>query len=233
MAQQANTSFGTFIIPSAPVNIQVQQNNSGLATTGVIMLMGEATGGPDYTLEADITNNFFSPDALSAVIQKYQSGRIVDAFQAIAAASNDPNIQGSPSRIYIAKTNPSTKASLNLVRAGLTNYATLADLSWGPNGDQLNTTVSATAEVGPSTGLFTSVPAPQSAILAMRLNGAAKQTLAVAAKTAPATLVGTVYDSANTSLNSLQLGGLNDVLATRWCSEKYVEWCQWQHFCCR
>lgn len=219
MANQYTTSDGVLLdIPGAYPSVSVQTSNSGLATTGVIMLVGEADSGPDYTLESDLSTNYFGPDQVGSVVAKYKSGPIVDAFRAAAQPANDPQIVGSPSRIYIAKTNPSVKAQASMARAGLTSYATLLDKSYGKLGNQLYFSVSAAqSEVAPTTGSTTYIPSPQSATLAVRVNGGSSQTLAVSAKTSPATLVGSVGTSPS-GLNSLSgvmaTGGIDRLVMT-------------------
>ena len=46
MAQSYVTTDGTLIIPGAYAKVSVQQQNSGLAVSGVIALVGESTGTP-------------------------------------------------------------------------------------------------------------------------------------------------------------------------------------------
>ncbi len=215
MPQQVTTASFTTAVPGAYVDLQVAKANAGFSTTGVLMLVGEANQGPDYTLEADITTNSFGPDGLTAVVAKYKSGPIVDAFRIAASASSDPSIQGGPNRIFVAKTNVSVKATTALVRQGLTAYATIADRSFGDLGNLINTTVSAfTSEVAPTTGAFTLIPSPTAATLAFRVNGQAQQSISVAAFTSPAALVGSVTSASNTTLNSSVLAGLNTLNAT-------------------
>ena len=215
MAQSFTDQFATYIIPGAYNNIQVQQPTSGPVTSGVVVLLGEASAGPDFSLETDITTNFFGPDQEAAVLAKYKSGPVVDAFKNLIVASNDPNLQGSVSRVFILKSNSPLKASAALVRSGLSNYATLADQSYGDLGNQIYSVVSTSqVEVVPTTGAFTFVPSPSSATLGLRVNGQATQSLAISAKTAPSAFVGSANDSSNTSLNSLVLSSLNTILAT-------------------
>jgi hypothetical protein len=216
MAQRLVTDFITTSIPGAYAREIVSQQSSGISTTGVLMLVGEADAGPDVTAESDITANVYGPDALASVIAKYKSGPIVDAFKAVSAASNDPNITGSPTAVYIAKTNVSTKASGTLVRAGLsTSYGTLADKSYGALGNLIYASVSVSAaEVSPTTGSFTYIPTPQGSTLGLRVNGGATQSLTIGAKLAPSSLVGNVSTTANQSFNSLTVGGLNTIHAT-------------------
>lgn len=214
MAQKLVTVNGSTSLPGAYFDIQVQQAPSGLATTGVLALLGEADAGIDYSLETDLNAAFFGPDQVSDVVAKYKSGPLVDAFRAAADAANDSDITGSPQAIYLIKTNSSAQASQGLLRAGLTNYALLADKSRGALGNLLYASVLAdTAEVAPTTGSVTYIPTPSGATLALRVNGGAKQTLAVSTKESPTTLVGSITSGASTGLSSLSgisaTGGVN------------------------
>lgn len=215
MAQSFTTDSGvTLVVPSAVVQTVVQSSAAGVSTTGVIALVGEADAGPSYANESDITQNVFGPDQLAAVQQKYVSGPIVDAFRAAVAASNDPQITGAPTQIYISKTNISTKAVGSLLRPGLASgYGTVGDKGFGANGNLVNVKVTAnSAEVAPTTGSFTFIPSPVSATLAVRSNGSASQSVAVSALTIPSAFVGSVM-TANT-LNSVAVGGIDVLHAT-------------------
>ena len=113
MAQQLTTSFVTTNVPGAYANVTVVSNPSGLPTTGVVTIIGEADGGPSY-LEDTLKNNFFTPAQADLVRAKYLSGNILDAMNALCAPSADANIQGAPTQIYIIKTNTGFQASANV-----------------------------------------------------------------------------------------------------------------------
>jgi hypothetical protein len=203
MAQRYTGTFGTLIKPSSVVDVKVQQSNSGVATTGVLMLVGEAEAGPDVQSD-NIVNNYFGPDELTSVLAKYKSGPLVEAFKMACQASNDPGITGSFTRAYLAKTNVSTKASGSLTRSGLANWATVADKSYGSLGNLTNLTVtSGQDEVAPTTGSFTYIPygGVGASSIGIRVNGGSLKTLSPAALTSPTALV--------TAINAL-----GDLLAT-------------------
>lgn len=185
MAQQFVTEDGTLIIPGAYPKITVQSNNSGLATTGVLMLVGESDAGPAHTEEEDLENNAFGPDALSDVQAKYGSGPIVDAFRAACSPSSD--LAGSFSRAIIVKTNPSTKASGLLLNSVAGTYGTLFAKKEGKAGNLITyAVVAAQSEVVPTTGPFTSVPAVGTVDAEVRLNGGAALTVSLPANQTPA-----------------------------------------------
>ena len=109
MSQRIITPWLNTNVPGAFVNVSVISTASGLATSGVIVLMGEAAAGPDYSV-TNLKTNFFGPQQGNLVRSIYGSGPIVDAFNALAAPSKDPDISGTASSVYILKTNKGTEA---------------------------------------------------------------------------------------------------------------------------
>lgn len=176
MSQRIVTPWLNTNIPGAYTNTTVISNASGLATSGVVLIMGEAAGGPDYSI-TKLANNFFGPSALNTVRAIYTSGPIVDGFAALSAPSNDPDITGTASSIYIIKTNKGTHASA-LVD---TNYGTLSDQNWGTGGNLYNFTVTdLESEVAPTlTGnAIPTLGAPLNGdTFSIRLNGGASTTV--------------------------------------------------------
>ncbi len=208
MAQQYVTTDGTLIIPGSYAKVSVAQQNAGLAVSGVIALVGEADSGPAWTQEtADLQDVCsFGPGQVGAVVAKFGSGRLVDAFRAAVEASNDPNIIGAPSQIICIKTNAGTQASAALNKVGGGTYGTLYTLSRGRNGNQLSVTVSApVTETAPATGSFTWINNVGTSNVSIRTNGAAVVSLTLSANRTPAQFV-TAWNSATTS-DPLAAGG--------------------------
>lgn len=186
MAQTFVTDSGTLVIPSAVSKITVQTNNSGIATSGTLMFVGEAEQGPGYASEVKLEDNAFGPDQLSDVIAKYGSGPIVDAFRASCVASADVNITGSFSKGIIVKTNASVAASASLLKYDSTSYGTLLAKLEGKKGNLITYKVTAdTAEVIPTTGSFTFIPNVGTVNAELRISGAAALTLSLSANTSP------------------------------------------------
>jgi hypothetical protein len=151
MAQRITTSFINTNRPGAYFDIKVKSTPVGVASSGNIVIIGEAAGGPasqgvDSVDGALLKDNFYTPDQLQQVEAQYISGPIVDAFRALSSASSDANITGSANRIYIAKTNKGTKASATVATA----YGTLEDKNWGIDGNKYQYQVSQSIdEAGP------------------------------------------------------------------------------------
>jgi hypothetical protein len=187
MAQSFVTDQGTLVIPQAVASIQVAQANSGLATSGVLMLVGEADAGPDYSVESDLSENAYGPDQLAEVVAKYKSGPIVDAFRGASVPANDTNITGSFARAILVKTNPSGKAQSNLKKFDGSNYSVIADRSYGKLGNLINFQVTAkSSEVKPTTGKFAFLPPIAATNIDLRVNGGAAQAVSISAQMTPA-----------------------------------------------
>jgi hypothetical protein len=130
MPQQLITSFINTVIPGAYPDVTVISQPVGLGNSGIVVIFGEAAGGPSYEQVA-LKNNFFNASQLAQVTQIYTSGQIVDSFTALCAPSDDPDITGTANRIYIAKTNTGTKASALMP----TDYGTLTFNNYGVAGN--------------------------------------------------------------------------------------------------
>lgn len=197
MSQRLVTPYVNTNIPGTYVNYQVLTQPTGVSSSGIAVIMGEANGGPSYEQIA-IKNNFFTPDQLQQVTQIYTSGQIVDAFTAITSPSNDPNITGTATQVYIQKTNTGTIAQATLLNAAPATYGTLSDINYGVLGNQDQYQVlSVNAEAAPTVQGATvpSFPGTSGVSFTVRVNGGA------------ATLVGPLPSSANqaaliTNLNS-------------------------------
>lgn len=194
MAKSYVTSDGTTVKkPGSYVKYEVASNPGGLATTGVLMLVGEADAGPAFGQESDLEANCsFGPDQAAEVVAKYRSGPVVDAFRAAIAAANDPDITGSFSRAVIAKTNTSNRASATLAQSPGT-YGVLADVSYGIAGNRTSWQVtSAATETLPTTGSFTYIPPVGIVTYGIRLNGGATLGTTIGANATPTSFVSTI-----------------------------------------
>jgi hypothetical protein len=191
MANSILTKFGSITVPGGYVSYSVQQARAGLATSGILMLVGEADEGMDYSEETDLQENAFGPEQIADVIAKYQSGPLVDAFRAATSPLSDPSILGSFTAAVLVKTNAGTKASATLATAYGTLYAKLA----GKSGSQIQYQIlSETAEGAVTTGSFTYIPNVGAIDYAIRISGAADLVSGtdLSADTTPTVLVSTI-----------------------------------------
>lgn len=137
MAQRITESFIVTNRPGSYFDVKVKSTPVGAATSGNIVIIGEAAGGAAVkgidSVNGDILkDNYFTPSQLDRVTNKYISGSIVDAFRALSSPSSDANIGGSANRIYIAKTNTGVKASAEV----LPSYGTFYDKNYGVDGNK-------------------------------------------------------------------------------------------------
>jgi hypothetical protein len=175
MSQRLVTPYVNTNVPGTYVNYQVLTQPTGVSSSGIAVIMGEANGGPSYN-QVEISKNFFTPDQLQQVTQRYTSGQIVDAFTALTTPSNDPNITGTANLIYIQKTNTGTTATGTLLTATPSTYGTLSDINQGVLGNQDKYQVLAVdSEMAPTVQGSTvpSFPGTTGATFTVRVNGGA------------------------------------------------------------
>lgn len=194
MAQSYDSTFGRLIRPGAYSAYTVATNPTGAPVSGIVTLIGEADGGPDYTLETDLEETaLFGPDQLSEVKAKYLSGNLVDAYAGLVTASGDDEITGAPTAIIFVKTNPSTKASSSILDPASAAYGTIYDRSYGALGNLLYYTIAETnAEVKPTTSSFTYIPNVGTVDVSFRSNGGTATTVNLSANTTPTAFVSAV-----------------------------------------
>lgn len=121
MAQTYNFDGTNLVIPGSYIKTTVLNGNAGLATAGVIALVGEADSGPAYdelkvskvngaSILVDGSGNrvAFTPDEFSLVQGMFGGGRLVEAFNALAKPFKDGGVNaiaGTPALVYVIKTN--------------------------------------------------------------------------------------------------------------------------------
>ena len=136
MALKYVDSSGTLTVPGAYGEWQTAPSASGTATTGVVVLIGEAEAGPNFATD-DVVQGGFGPSQKAAVVAKYGSGRLVDAYVQACQPSKDSGVKGAPQRIFLIKTNLGTAASLAMT----SSYATLGAKLEGANGNLIQVNV--------------------------------------------------------------------------------------------
>lgn len=211
MAQRLTTRNGSTNLPGAYPSLQVLANTANFPGGGILLLLGESDAGPDWTLEDDLSQNFYTPDQFSNIQAKYRSGRLVDAAFGAIHPSQDPKLTGAPSAIYIIKTNASERAYAALPKIGGGTYHTLADKSYGAYGNLISyAATSKQTEVVPTTGSFTLLIPNNTTDISFRANGGTAVTYQLTtADLPPATVAGI---TALTGI--LATGGVNRTLLT-------------------
>lgn len=186
MPQSYTTQDGQILInPGTYVSVSVQPNQGNTATAGVVTIIGEADEGPGFLDEANLDAVAYSPTQYGQVLQKYGSGRIVDAFKSVISAANDPNILGGVSLVRIVKTNQSQKGAGSILGETSEAFANLLARKAGLPSNLIKYKSSILqAETAPTTGLFSYVPATSTSSFSLRINGGTLKSVSVAAKTA-------------------------------------------------
>lgn len=202
MSLRLQTPYVSTNIPGTYVNYQVLTQPTGVSSSGIAVLMGEAEGGPSYQ-QTTLQQSLYTPDQLDRVTQIFISGQIVDAFTAISVPSNDPGISGTATQVYVWKTNTGTKAS-----GTISSYGTLSDLNYGVLGNQDQYQIlSVDAEVAPQLA-GTTIPAFGSALngasFSLRLNGGASVVVTLSNTSSDHDTIGHLV----TELNSLLPSGI-------------------------
>lgn len=105
-----------------------------LSPTGLVAIMGEAEGGMPGSDEINIADNYFSPDQMQSIRDKYVSGPIVDACNFLFSPGADGAIPAGAQAVYIYKTNASVQASKVLP----TNFGTVKAIEYGTGGNRIS-----------------------------------------------------------------------------------------------
>lgn len=216
MSQRISNSFVNTNRPGSYFDVKVKSTPVGVASSGNIVIIGEAKGGAAIagidSSGDSLKDNFFTPDQLDKVVAKYISGPIVDAFRALSSSSSDADITGSANRIYIAKTNQGVQASAVIANA----YGSLVDKNFGVDGNKYFYQVTqALSEVAPSiTGSaisFTGIAATGTVTITdfSSIAGAVITVEGVAYTEGAEWAAGASNDAAATSLASAINGGVN------------------------
>lgn len=184
MAIKLNTSFVSTNRPGSYIDVKVKSTPAGVGSVGNIVIIGEADAGLDFTQD-DVLLNYYTPDQVNLVQDKYVRGPIVDAMRMLGSPSADPGIQGSASRVFIVKTNGGSFAS-----APIAGYGTLSDKIGGADGNKFSYKIMQTqAEVAPkvtSDDLTTTMLTPvvlNGLEFGIRVNGGAVTTVTLSANT--------------------------------------------------
>lgn len=186
MAQSFTTDAATLIEPGAYADVRVQSNPTNLGTNGVVVIVGEADGGAQYSEEESLGLNAYGPSQYEEFAAKYRGGRLVDGFRGVVNASNDEGIPGAVSKIIAVQTNKPVKASGTLAAIGGGTYGALKARGAGKAGNMISRSIiAATAEQLPTTGAFLLVPPQVNTDVGIRVNGSSLVTAAVTAAMLP------------------------------------------------
>ena len=144
-----NVSFNgaTIYRPGAYSKLTIDLGgNLPLGAAGLVAIFGESTRGKPGSEEADMSRNFFLPNQVAEVRQKYGSGPIVDAMNFLFSPASDGAIPSGAQAVYIYKTNSSTRSSLDLANS----FGTIRSLEYGVGGNTITAAAVEISEVAPA-----------------------------------------------------------------------------------
>lgn len=124
--------------PGPYSKFRVENTGPGLESNDTLFIVGESTKGAPGSSEGI---QEFSASNLTALIDKYGAGPIVDCALAARTPSRTPGIGGA-GRYLVYKTNASTQAEVTLEQSA-SDYADVADREWGVSGNNLAVVVAA------------------------------------------------------------------------------------------
>jgi hypothetical protein len=148
------------VIPGVYDTFKVQGSLPTAVPAGrSVLILGEASEGVPGAL-LDLKRNYFTD--FESVRDFYRSGTIVDAARELFNKQPSAVFNGAVSRLYVYKTNQSTRASKDVTSPA--NYGALVAARYGEAGNQIKTQiVTAQAETLPSkTVLYLPSPAARS-----------------------------------------------------------------------
>lgn len=111
-----------------------------LAASGIVAIVGEATGGEPGSSAGVLT---FTSEQVAAVQEIYKSGPIVDAVKVLVSPARDARVVNGASLIRVYKTNASTKAYLAVENAASTTLFNIASANWGEDENLISVTIAA------------------------------------------------------------------------------------------
>ena len=131
-----NVSFNgaTIYHPGAYSKVNIDLGGGfPLSPTGIVAIFGEADAGAPGANEVNIADNFFTPDQLPQIREKYRSGNIVDACNFLFSPGADGAIPGGAQSVYIYKTNASVRSSISIG-----SPASVRSKEWGIGGNRIS-----------------------------------------------------------------------------------------------
>jgi len=185
------------VVPSVRSSVTVEDNLANVAPGARnIVILGESLKGVPGS-ELDISNVFFND--YQSVKAFYGSGPIVDSARMIFSNQASPVFTGSIGRLYVYKTNSSTRSEKALL-ASAAAYASIVAAEYGEEGNLISAQIkTGTAEIKPT---FTAswLMRDQSSTFYVRASGGVERTITVAAEALPSAIVTSI--NANAEFNA-------------------------------
>jgi hypothetical protein len=173
------------VIPGVYDKFRVEDSLPAVAPAGRnVVVLGESSEGiPGKDL--DLQLNYFTD--YQSVQDFYKSGPIVDAARQLFTNQPSPAFGGSIQRLYVYKTNSTTRASKEI--ASPAGYGSIVAARYGEAGNQIKSQIkTATSESKPEV-TFNHLPSPAATSFKVSVDGVLSAALNLAANGTPAQLV--------------------------------------------
>lgn len=155
------------VIPGVYDTLRVQSSLPGPVPAGrSILILGESEEGIPGKL-LDLRLNYFTD--FNSVRDFYKTGTIVDAARMAFTAQPGPVFGGAINRLYVWKTNQTTRASKSI--ASPVGYGSMVASKYGEDGNMIKSQIKGLSEVLP-TKTFSYLPSPDAQALKVVVNGA-------------------------------------------------------------
>lgn len=165
------------VIPGVYDTFRVQNSLPAPVPAGrSVLILGEAEEGVPGS-DLDLRLNFFT--SFQDVRDFYKSGPIVDAARMLFSNQPSPVFAGAIQRLYIYKTNNSTRAEREL--EGPAGYGDLVAARYGEDGNLIKTQVVDAQDETKPTQTFNYFPSPAARDFRVMMNGEQNASLTVAA----------------------------------------------------
>ena len=154
------------VIPGVYDTLRVQASLPAPVPAGrSILILGESEEGVPGSL-LDLRLNYFTD--FNSVRDYYKSGAIVDAARMAFTAQPAPVFGGAIQRLYVWKTNQTTRASKAI--ASPAGYGSIAASKYGEDGNTIRSQIKSLSEVKP-VKTFKYLPSPTAQTLSVSVDG--------------------------------------------------------------
>lgn len=138
--------FANRVIYTPGVYSQVDASgldSKGLSASGIVALIGTATGGKPYTAINGVSD-FVTLTQTAQIARQFISGDLFEAASMAFNPSNDRNIQGGAQAVVAMKVNPDTQATLSLANGNVV----VTSQNWGAFTNNITLSLQAGSQSG-------------------------------------------------------------------------------------
>lgn len=149
MASTVNVGGRTTAIPGSYTEVDASAlARPGTGTTGVIALIGEASGGAPYTAADSDFPGYYRITNPGKVPRTFRSGDMLEAGTMLFDATSDPNIPASAQEVVFVKVNPSTPSTRTLYDGTGAIWGVVSSRDYGLHTTQVSLDIEAGTDGG-------------------------------------------------------------------------------------